>query len=155
MAYTPDEYKNLLKEIADSGGDTPKMLDLLQKLRDDYDEREGMLRKYQESKDKDKPEGEEPEREKIRRESAEDNEEDGGERRDAYRGPLKRDRERGDKRIDRDMVSRADYEDLRRKYIERFFTSPSEAKHDQYEDIRKDDDVYDLDFDDLFDDREG
>lgn len=43
-----EEHENLLKQIADSGGDTANMLDLMQKLRDDFDEREGMLKKYSE-----------------------------------------------------------------------------------------------------------
>ena len=46
-----EEHENLLKQIADSGGDTANMLDLMQKLRDDFDEREGMLKKYGEKYD--------------------------------------------------------------------------------------------------------
>lgn len=59
MAYTREEYENLLKEIANSGGDTPAMMELLQKLRDDYDEREGLLKRYGEERDKRAPEGSE------------------------------------------------------------------------------------------------
>lgn len=91
MAMVKEEHENLLREIAESGGDTPKMLELLQKLRDDFDEREGT----------------EAEEEKIRDESAEDNKGDGGLRRDPIDS--------------KEWVSRAEYEDLRKKYIDRFF----------------------------------
>lgn len=142
MSYTPEEYQDLLKEIANSGGDTPKMLELLQKLRDDYDEREGELRRYKETKDKETPEGEKEEREKIREESREDDKEDRGERLRAYEGK-------------RDMVSREDYEELRRKYIERFFSTPEQAKKSQEEDVRKDSKSDSMSFDELFKKREG
>lgn len=104
MAYTKEEHENLLREIAETGGDTPTMLELLQKLRDDFDDREGMLRKYGEEKDRKDPVGEQQEDEKIRNESKEDNAEDNGMRRD----PM-------------ETVPKADYEELRRQYIERFF----------------------------------
>lgn len=137
MAYTPEEYENLLKEIANSGGDTPAMMELLQKLRDDYDEREGMLKRYGEERDKKAPEGSEEEREKIRKESEEDNVEDRGERRIAYE----------------DYVPREEYETLRKKYIERFFTTPDRAKRDQRENVM--DDGKKRSFEQLFKDREG
>lgn len=111
MAFTKQEHEDLLKEIAASGGDTPKMLELMQKLRDDFDEREGMLKKLGEKRDSETPEGTRAEEEKIRDESRKDNEEDGGERRKAYDALG-------------DTVSRADYEALRRKYIDRFFSDP-------------------------------
>lgn len=158
MAMVKEEHENLLKEIAASGGDTPKMLELLQKLRDDFDEREGMLKRDGEKKDKDIPAGERKEDEKIRKESEEDNVRDGGERRKAYDSTAweeDKDMHRRGKEISRDMVSRADYEALRQKYIERFFTSPKEVIRDQKEDIRKDDGVSGLTFEDLFKEREG
>lgn len=144
MAYTPEEYSNLLKEIANSGGDTPKMMELLQKLRDDYDEREGMLKKYSEERDKEKPEGEEKERKELRKESEEDNREDGGKRRRAYDG---------------DWVSREEFdkmkgemEKIRKAYIDKYFST---AKQEQEDDIRKDDKSEDMSFDELFKEREG
>lgn len=137
MAYTPEEYENLLKEIANSGGDTPAMMELLQKLRDDYDEREGMLKRYGEERDKKAPEGSEEEREKIRKESEEDDVEDKGERRIAYE----------------DYVPREEYETLRKKYIERFFTTPDRAKRDQRENVMEDGKK--RSFEQLFKDREG
>lgn len=137
MAYTREEYENLLKEIANSGGDTPAMMELLQKLRDDYDEREGLLKRYGEERDKRAPEGSEEERDKIRKESEEDNIEDKGERRIAYD----------------DYVPREDYEELRKKYIERFFTSPDKAKRMQKENVM--DDGKKRFFEELFKEREG
>lgn len=137
MAYTREEYENLLKEIANSGGDTPAMMELLQKLRDDYDEREGLLKRYGEERDKRAPEGSEEERDKIRKESEEDNIEDKGERRIAYD----------------DYVPREDYEELRKKYIERFFTSPDKAKRMQKENVMADGKK--RFFEELFKEREG
>lgn len=137
MAYTREEYENLLKEIANSGGDTPAMMELLQKLRDDYDEREGLLKRYGEERDKRAPEGSEEERDKIRKESEEDNIEDKGERRIAYD----------------DYVPREDYEELRKKYIERFFTSPDKVKRMQKENVMADGKK--RFFEELFKEREG
>ena len=47
------------------------------------------------------------------------------------------------------------YENMRRRYRERFFSSPEEAKDDQLEDIDKDGDSTVMTFDALFDKREG
>lgn len=47
------------------------------------------------------------------------------------------------------------YDNMRRRYRERFFSSPEEAKEDQIEDIDKDDDSTVMTFDALFDEREG
>ena len=47
------------------------------------------------------------------------------------------------------------YDDMRRRYRERFFSSPEEAKESQAEDIEKDDKSTQLTFDDLFEEREG
>lgn len=135
--YAKEEHENLLKEIAATGGDTPAMLELLQKLRDDFDEREGELRRYGEAEDSEAPDAT-AEDERIADESREDNREDGGLRRDP---------------LPEDMVSRAEYEDLRRKYIERFFSDPVEAKEDQTEDVRED--AKDKTFEELFKKREG
>lgn len=154
MSFTKKEHDNLLMEIAKSGGDTPKMLELMQKLRDDFDDREGELKRYRETADKKPPEGTKAEERKIVEESEEDNREDGGERRRAY--DVDPDGETRDRRgVSRDVVSRADYEDLKNKYIERFFSSIPEAIREQKEDIRKDDDVEDDSFEKLFEEREG
>lgn len=140
MAFTKEEHENLLREIAESGGDTPNMLELMQKLRDDFDERESELRRYHEESDKEEPEGVEKEEKEIEGESKEDDKEDGGERRRAY-GALK------------DYVSRSDYENLRNKYIARFFSTPEESKKDQKENVKEDGKK--KSFDELFKDREG
>lgn len=164
MAFTKKEHEDLLREIALSGGDTPKMLELMQKLRDDFDDREGELKRYRETADRKPPEGEQREEKEVREESREDNKEDGGERRQAYdaldedtkeRRMEGVDRESRSRGVDRDTVSRADYEDLKRKYIERFFSTPEEAIKENKEDVKKDDRVKDLSFEDLFKDREG
>ena len=157
MAYDRKEYINLLKEIGMSGTPTPRMLELLQKLRDDFDEREGLLRRYQETRDKDIPSGYKQEEKKIRTESKEDDIQDGGERGRAYGVNPGADREtkQDAKGIPDDMVPREEYDKLKRDYIDRFFSSPELAKRDQEEDVRKDDEVKDLDFEDLFRDREG
>ena len=104
MALDRESYMNLLKEIADTGGPTDNMMELLQKLRDDFDDREGELRARGEQADSENP-GTEATEEHIREESIEDNKEDGGLRRDPMEG----------------YVPQADYDDLKRRYIERFF----------------------------------
>lgn len=158
MAYTRKEYIDLLKEIGMSGPATPRMLELLQKLRDDFDEREGMLKSYGERRDKETPDGFEQEERKIRRESRRDDEIDGGERRDAYgvRFSRRSDEESDDRKgVDEETVSKAAYDELKKAYIDRFFSTPEEAIKAQEEDVKKDDKVRDLDFDELFKDREG
>lgn len=130
MAFTKEEHENLLKEIAESGGDTPKMLELMQKLRDDFDEREGMLKKYGEERDKSEPEGEKQEEEKVREESSEDNREDGGLRRD----PVK--------------DWKAEYNDLKAKYVERFFGG--DASKSEIKDERREEKAEEKKIDDLF-----
>lgn len=138
MAMTKEEHENLLREIAETGGDTANMLELMQKLRDDFDEREGELRRYGEKRDKERPAGEAEEDTKIRKESREDDREDRGLRRDP---------------LPADMVPREEYETLKRKYIDRFFSSPEEAKEDQEKDVKRDGE--NQTFDDLFKEREG
>lgn len=135
--YSKEEHENLLKEIAETGGDTANMLELLQKLRDDFDEREGELRRYGEERDANPPDTKDEE-ERIVEESTRDNAEDNGIRRDPV--------------LD-DMVPKSDYEDLRRKYIERFFSNPDEAKEEQKEDVKDDGEA--KSFDQLFEKKEG
>lgn len=113
MAFSKEEHEGLLKQIAETGGDTENMLDLIQKLRDDYDERIGMENKIQE-----------------------DETELGGEK------------------------WKEKYEELRRKYIDRFFATPEEAKKDMYEvkeeakeDVKRDGKK--VSFEELFEEREG
>ena len=127
MAYAKKEYENLLAEIAGSGGDTAKMMELLQKLRDDFDEREGELKRYRETGDKDKPQGADREERKIEAEAKADDKADEGERREAYSADYKQ-----------------KYEDLREEYLKRFFGVDKERDDEE----RRPEDV---DFDDLFD----
>ena len=183
MALTKAEHENLLKEIAMTGGDTDNMLKLMQRLRDDFDEREGMLRKYGEERDKETPitEGE---REKIREESREDNQEDGGLRRDPIPadqvsdttpeekrseglsdgggevrsdsdgdGNIRREIRKSEKAMD--TPDRERFDALRKDYIDRFFGSGAQAIEDNDSDVKKDDRVKDISFEDLFKDREG
>lgn len=131
MAYTREEYTNLLKEIAMSGGDTPKMMGLLQKLRDDYDNREGMLKRYNETADTAPIEGQAKAAEEIRKESEEDNREDGGERRDP---------------VSREEFERlkADYDNMRRTYIDSYFGEGTDV-------VEQEEHTSEVtDFDDLF-----
>lgn len=113
MAMTKDEHEALLRRIAETGGATPEMLDDIQKLRDEYDEREGMLKRYGETYD-----GENREREDSAPEG----------RRDGDKEEVSRE----------DIDWRGKYEEIRKKYIDRFFSSPEKAKEEQEEDVTKD-----------------
>lgn len=46
-----DEIYGIIKKISETGGDTPEMMDDLKRLKDEVDEREGMLNKYREQYD--------------------------------------------------------------------------------------------------------
>lgn len=48
---------------------------------------------------------------------------------------------------------KAKYDDLRERYIKRFFTTPEQVKEDTEEDVKEDGEV--KSFDELFDEREG
>lgn len=102
MALIKEEHENLLRAIAETGGATDNMLELIQKLRDDYDEREGMLKRYEEDKDK----------------TVEFN-------------------------VD-DWVKRSDYDELRRKYLDRFFGKEVEEIKDEEKepDVKTIDDLF-------------
>lgn len=47
------------------------------------------------------------------------------------------------------------YDNIRRRYRERFFSNPEEVKRNQKEDVEKDEESMQMTFDDLFDKREG
>lgn len=51
MALTKEEHDNILKKLSETGGFTPDMLDEIQRLRDEFDEREGELKRYHEQYD--------------------------------------------------------------------------------------------------------
>lgn len=126
MLFGKKEHEDLLAEIAGSGGDTAKMMELLQKLRDDFDDREGELKRYREASDKNEPQGAQAEDEKIQKEAKEDDKSDGGERRDAY-----------------DIDYKQKYESLKEEYLNRFFGGD---KSEEDADRRPED----VDFSDLF-----
>lgn len=122
---TKEEHEALLREIAESGGDTPKMLDAMQKLRDEYDERMGELKRYGETYD--------------------------GENRDRREDENREVDERMDGESKIDWESR--YRDLESKYRERFFTTPREVKEEQKEDVIEDGKK--KSYEELFEEREG
>lgn len=139
MALTKAEHEELLRRIAESGGDTANMLDLMQKLRDDYDEREGMLRKYGETYDGENRDRRE-DRDRDRREDRDRDEiEDRRERRD---------RDRGD-----EIDWKERYAELDKRYRERFFSTPTEVIRENTEDIKRDGEKQT--FEELFERREG
>lgn len=118
MAMTRDEYLDLIKEISATGGDTDDMMEKLKRLQDDYDEREGMLQKLGEEKDKTQ-----------------------------YTD---------DDVFDKDGVKWSErYDDMRRRYRDRFFSSGEEIKEDQSEDIKEDATVVEESFPEIFKNREG
>lgn len=128
MSMTKEEHDALLRRIAETGGATPEMLDDIQKLRDEYDEREGMLRRYGERYD-----GENRER-KEREESPPE------------------EREKDLDGVDREDIDwRGKYEEIRKKYVERFFSSPEQAKEEQNEDVTKDGET--MTYEELFKER--
>lgn len=47
---TRDEVVELLKKISETGGDTPDMMEDLKRLQDEFDEREGELRRIDEER---------------------------------------------------------------------------------------------------------
>lgn len=113
MAMTKDEHEALLRRIAETGGATPEMLDDIQKLRDEYDEREGMLKRYGESYD--------------------------GENRERDDSPPEGRRERDKEEVSREDIDwKGKYEEIRKKYVDRFFSSLEKAKDEQEEDVTKD-----------------
>lgn len=119
MALSKEEHDNILRKISETGGFTADMMDEIQKLRDDYDEREGMLKKYGETKDK-----------------------------------TINDRDKDEIKTDGEKIInwKSKYEDLKKEYYDRFFTTTaSEAKKEQDIDIKEDGE--DLSFEELFEKR--
>lgn len=129
MAMNREEYTDLLKKIAETGGDTDDMLEMLRRLQDDYDEREGMLKRDGETYD---GENEEEAREEVETRGYND-----------------------DDVMDSDGVRwSVKYDDLRRKYRDRFFTTETKIIESQDTDVYEDSDV-EISFDDLFRERGG
>lgn len=107
MAFTKQEHDEIIKSIVDVTTASPEVIEMVEKIRADYDERIGMV-------DKDK----------------------GGEE------------------------WKEKYEELKKKYVDRFFTSPAEVdekvkdlKEETEEHVKKDGE--EVSFEDLFEKREG
>lgn len=123
----------ILKRIYETGGMNEDMEKDIERLRADYDEREGILKRYGETYD--------------------------GEDKDEY--------EFEDKDLDRtssmnsteDMVSREEYEKLRKRYIDRFFggreyrDETDEILRETKEDVERDGEKQT--YEELFERREG
>lgn len=105
---TKKGIERLLSEIMLSGELTPDMEENIQKLRDEFDEREGILQKYGETYD-----GEDEEYEWKEREDSEDKDEE-------------------------QDVWKTRYQELKEQYVERFFGKKDEIMEEQKEDIIED-----------------
>lgn len=106
--------ENLLKRIMETGGLTENMEEDVQRLRDDFDEREGILNRYGESYDN--------EDEELNEYEWKDRDED---------TVFTPDEEK--------YVSRSEYDELKRKYIDRFFSyNASDWEQDNEEALEED-----------------
>lgn len=123
---TKSGVNKILRRILETGGMTEDMENDIQRIQDDFDEREGMLKNYGEVYDgEDKDEYDFVGRETTQLEETED-----------YKGK---------------------YEELHKKYLDRFFggtsTEVEEVKEEQTEDVKRDE--TEQTYDDLFEKREG
>lgn len=104
-----NEAYKIIERIADSGGLDDDMLGDLKKLKDELDEREGMLKKYGESYDgenwRDRAEAAERERDEIRRKYRD---------RFLYGEDKKAEEVKDDKQTSREEIKREQKEDIRR-----------------------------------------
>jgi hypothetical protein len=104
-----NEAYKIIERIADSGGLDDDMLGDLKKLKDELDEREGMLKKYGESYDgenwRDRAEAAERERDEIRRKYRD---------RFLYGEDKKAEEVEDDKQTSREEIKREQKEDIRR-----------------------------------------
>lgn len=104
-----NEAYKIIERIADSGGLDDDMLGDLKKLKDELDEREGMLKKYGESYDgenwRDRAEAAERERDEIRRKYRD---------RFLYGEDKKAEEVADDKQTSREEIKREQKEDIRR-----------------------------------------
>lgn len=131
---TKDEYYGLLKKIMETGGLSEAMEEDIQKLKDDYDEREGMLSKENVSRETSTDEGVE-------------------ENADKGTGELE---VKGEETIDwksKYDESAKNYDELKRRYTERFFSSGDEAVEENVKDTKRD--GTEQTFEDLWEKREG
>lgn len=106
----------ILDKIWESGGLTDDMEELVKRLKDDFDEREGMLSRFGEVYD--------------------------GEDEDEY-----------DYKLNEVEDYKTKYEDLKKKYKDRFFGKAKEIEEEQVEDIKRD--GTEQTFESLFKEREN
>lgn len=176
---TKTGVENLLRRIMETGGLTESMSDDIQRLRDDFAEREGILNRYGESYDGEDEEYEWREREPESRDVASGREGSGeASRDDAERTDTDRDEARttvqttdangapgvvtpldGDTVIVSEEDWKSKYETLRKQYIDRFFggdqafAKAEEIYREQEEDVKRDGTVQS--FAELFERAEG
>lgn len=125
MTKIEDIYK-LLKKIAKTGGATDDMMEDIRRLKDEFDEREGMLKKYGESQDRERKYSDE----------------------DVERYIKERDEIRN-RYIDRWLNGDEKAFDVEREK----FTNGDEIKKEQREDVKRDGKKQT--FEELFEEREG
>lgn len=114
----------LLRKIMETGGLTEDMESLVTKLKDDFDEREGILKKYGE----------------------------------VYDGEDKEEYDYAEKAPDEDKENwKGKYEDMRSKYLDRFFGGEKEEVNETLEETKEDvkRDGEPQTFDELLEKREG
>ncbi len=156
-------FDKIMRRIMETGGLTEDMERDVQRLRDEYDEREGILRKYGEAYDGEADEYDWTER---AQDGKVDEARDGSAGSDRIGSPEdgRSDTRRTDAEghpLDGDTVItpvedwKSRYENLRRQYLDRFFGRESGAEmRAQEEDVRKDSDE-NVTFDDLLYSAEG
>lgn len=169
---TKTGVENLLRRIMETGGLTEAMSDDIQRLRDDFDEREGILNRYGESYDGEDDEYEWREREAESSEVESGREGSGEARRtDSERDDVDEARTTvqttdsngaptdGDTVIVSEEDWKSKYETLRKQYIDRFFggdqafAKAEEIYREQEEDVKRDGTVQS--FAELFERAEG
>lgn len=138
-----DEHNELMRLIMETGGPTDNMEELIRKLQDDFDEREGELARYGETADRTDP------REPERDDSEPRQKESSGEAREGEES-TETERINWEEKYN---ILYNEHQGLRKKYIDRYFTSPEEITKDEAEDVKKDDESTEVTFDELFKER--
>ena len=118
---TRNAVNRMLKAIIDSGALTEDMESSLEKLRDDFDEREGILKKYGNVQD--------------------------GEDIDEYEFEAIEQAEHTDT-TEEDF--KAKYEELRQKYRDRFWNGESKEVEEETTEVEETEEIEDIKIDDLF-----
>lgn len=133
---TKTEHTDLLRRIMETGGPTEDMEELIKKLQDDFDEREGELQRYGEKADKTNPRDTEDSKTERNQKDA------------------KREDRRENEWEEKYNELYNEHQNLRKKYIDRYFTSADKIVEDEIEDVKKDDDSTKVSFDELFEERQ-